>query len=150
MAATTITIPAEYGYTLAVSVFSTVLLTVFGHKVGAYRKTAGVPLPQMYADEAEAKQDKKKMIFNCKQRVHQNTLEGYPSFLLTLVVSGLRYPIAAPVLGMIWCVGRMAYSYGYTSGDPSKRQLGAWGHIGDVGLLGLTGKIAYDMIVSTL
>ncbi|KAF9996969.1 hypothetical protein BGZ65_007449, partial [Modicella reniformis] len=136
--------------TIAVSVFSTILVSVLGHKVGAYRKVAGVPLPQMYADDAEAKSDQKKMIFNCKQRVHQNTLEGYTSFLVTLLVSGIRYPVAAPVLGMIWCFGRMGYSYGYTSGNPERRQLGAWGHIGDFGLLYLTGKIAYDMIMSSL
>lgn len=102
----------------------------------------------MYAEESEAKKDKKKMIFNCKQRVHQNTLEGYTSFMVSLMVAGARYPVAAPVLGLIWCAGRLAYSYGYTSGDPSKRMYGAWGHIGDLGLLGLNVKMAFDMITA--
>ncbi|KAF9895757.1 hypothetical protein BX616_008901, partial [Lobosporangium transversale] len=132
--------------TLAVSVLSSVLVTGFGFKVGAYRKVAGVPLPQMYADEVEAKKDRKKQIFNCKQRVHQNTLEGFGSYLVTLLIAGLRYPVASAGLGLVWCAGRVAYSYGYTSGDPAKRQWGAFGHIGDLGLLGLTGKIAFDMI----
>ncbi|KAF9179782.1 Microsomal glutathione S-transferase 3 [Haplosporangium sp. Z 767] len=142
------TIAPEYGYTIAVSVLSSVLVTVFGAKVGSYRKTAGVPLPNMYADEAEAKNDKKKMIFNCKQRVHQNTLEGFSSYLISLMIAGVRYPTAAAGLGLVWCLGRMAYSYGYTSGDPNKRTMGAFGHIGDLGLLGLNAKIAYDMIMS--
>ncbi|KAG0196521.1 Microsomal glutathione S-transferase 3 [Mortierella sp. GBA30] len=142
------TLAPEYGYTIAVSVVSTIVVSALGFKVGAYRKVAGVPLPAMYADEAEAKKDKKKMIFNCKQRVHQNTLEGFSSYLITLMVAGLRYPTAAASLGMIWCLGRMAYSYGYSSGDPSKRIYGTFGHIGEMGLLVLTGKIAYDMIMS--
>ncbi|KAI1319279.1 Microsomal glutathione S-transferase 3 [Mortierella claussenii] len=143
-----IIVAPEYGYTVAVSVVSTVLVTALGFKVGAYRKAAGVPLPQMYADEVEAKKDKKKQIFNCKQRVHQNTLEGFTSYMITLMVAGLRYPVASAGLGLIWCLGRVAYSYGYTSGDPAKRQLGSFGHIGDLGLLGLTGKVAYDLIMS--
>ncbi|KAF8950298.1 hypothetical protein CPC16_004698 [Podila verticillata] len=144
----TFTVTPEYGYTLAVSVASTVLLTVLGHRVGTYRKIADVPLPSAYADAAEAKVDKKKHTFNCYQRVHQNTLEGYSSFLATLLIAGLRYPIAAPVLGSIWIVGRIFYSIGYTSGNPAKRVFGAFGHIGDLGLLGLTGKMAWDLVMS--
>jgi len=102
----------------------------------------------MYAEEAEALKDKKKMIFNCKQRVHQNTLEGFTTYMVTLLIAGLQYPTASAGLGLIWCLGRMAYSYGYTSGDPKKRQLGAFGHIGDLGLLVLNGKIAFDMIMA--
>ncbi|KAG0339266.1 Microsomal glutathione S-transferase 3 [Podila humilis] len=144
----TFTIAPEYGYTIAVSIASQVLLTVLGARVGTYRKVADVPLPSAYADAADAKADKKKHLFNCYQRVHQNTLEGYTGFMSTLLIAGLRYPIAAPVLGMVWIVGRIFYSMGYTSGDPNKRVLGAFGHIGDLGLIGLTGKMAYDMIMS--
>ncbi|KAG0273428.1 Microsomal glutathione S-transferase 3 [Linnemannia exigua] len=144
----TIALNADYGYTVAVSVASTLLVTILGFKVGSYRKEAGVPLPAMYADEVEAKKDKKKMIFNCKQRVHQNTLEGFTSFMVSLMIAGARYPVAAPVLGLIWCAGRMAYSFGYTSGDPNKRMYGAFGHIGDLGLLGLNAKMAFDMITA--
>ncbi|KAG9066312.1 hypothetical protein KI688_001535 [Linnemannia hyalina] len=133
-------------YTVAVSIVSTVLVTFLGSRVGTYRKEAGVPLPTMYVEEAEAKKDKKKMIFNCKQRVHQNTLEGFTSYMVTLMLAGARYPVAAPVLGLIWCAGRLAYSFGYTSGDPAKRVYGAWGHIGDLGLLGLNIKMAFDLI----
>ncbi|KAF8948645.1 Microsomal glutathione S-transferase 3 [Haplosporangium gracile] len=143
-----ITLTAEYGYTIAVSAVSTFLVTMLGYKVGSYRKEAGVPLPAMYADEVEAKKDKKKMIFNCKQRVHQNTLEGFTSYMVSLMLAGARYPVAAPALGLIWCAGRLAYSYGYTSGDPNKRMYGAFGHIGDLGLLGLSIKMAFDMIAA--
>ncbi|KAF9349796.1 Microsomal glutathione S-transferase 3 [Mortierella sp. AD094] len=145
---TTITIAPEYGYTLAVSVISSILVTVLGHNVGAYRKVAGVSLPQMYAEDAEAKKDKKKMIFNCKQRVHQNTLEGFTTYMASLLIAGIQYPTASAGLGLVWCVGRVFYSYGYSTGDPGKRNWGAFGHIGEVGLTGLIGKMAYDLIVS--
>ncbi|KAF9112934.1 Microsomal glutathione S-transferase 3 [Mortierella sp. AM989] len=144
----TITIAPEFGYTLAVSVASSILVVVLGHNVGAYRKVAGVDLPQMYADDAEAKKDKKKLIFNCKQRVHQNTLEGFTQYMITLLVAGTQYPTASAALGLVWCIGRVVYSHGYTTGEPNKRVWGAFGHIGDLGLLGLTGKVAYDLIVS--
>ncbi|KAG0000399.1 Microsomal glutathione S-transferase 3 [Entomortierella chlamydospora] len=145
---TTITIPAEYGYTLAVSVVSSILVTALGVKVGTYRKVAGVNLPQMYADDEEAKKDKKKMIFNCKQRVHQNTLEGFTTYMASLLIAGIQYPTAAAGLGLVWCAGRILYSMGYSSGDPAKRSWGGFGHIGGLGLLGLVGKMAYDLIVS--
>ncbi|KAF9937187.1 Microsomal glutathione S-transferase 3 [Mortierella antarctica] len=142
------TLAPEYGYTIAVSIVSNILVTYLGHKVGAYRKEAGVALPSMYADELEAKKDKKKMIFNCKQRVHQNTLEGFTTYMISLMVAGTQYPCASAALGLVWCAGRLAYSAGYVSGDPNKRIWGAWGHIGELGLLGLTGKMAYDLIMS--
>ncbi|KAF8923360.1 hypothetical protein EDD21DRAFT_374248 [Dissophora ornata] len=146
---TTIAIPVEYGYTIAVSVASTLLLNVLGYKVASYRKVADVALPNMYADDNEAKKDKKKMIFNCKQRVHQNTLETFTSYMTALLIAGLQYPIAAPALGLLWIVGRIGYSYGYTSGDPAKRSIGAIGYIGSLGLLGLNGKIAFDLIMAS-
>ncbi|KAF9432646.1 Microsomal glutathione S-transferase 3 [Entomortierella beljakovae] len=142
------TIPAEYGYTLAVGFASTFLVQVLAQRVGAYRKVAGVALPKMYVDEEEAKKDKKKQIFNCKQRVHQNTLEGFASYMFTLLVAGINYPRAAPALGLIWCLGRIAFSYGYSTGDPNKRMYGAFGFIGTFGLLGLSAKVAYEVIQS--
>ncbi|KAF9401881.1 hypothetical protein BGZ94_005076 [Podila epigama] len=144
----TITVAPEYGWTIAVSVASSIFLTVLGHKVGAYRKIADVPLPSAYADAAEAKVDKKKNTFNCYQRAHQNTLESYPSFLINLLISGLRYPVAAPILGSIWLAGRIAFSAGYMTGDPNKRLYGVWGNLGNVGLGFLTCKVAYDLITS--
>ncbi|KAF9188067.1 Microsomal glutathione S-transferase 3 [Haplosporangium sp. Z 767] len=144
----TFTVTPDYGYTVAVTVASTLLVSFFGAKVTSYRDVAKVPLPFLYAEPAECKADHKKLIFNCYQRVHQNTLEGFASYLITLMFAGLRYPIASAALGSIWCLGRIFYYIGYTSGKPSARQMGIFGHIGEVGLLGLTGKIAYDLIMA--
>ncbi|KAI8606347.1 hypothetical protein EDD21DRAFT_298327, partial [Dissophora ornata] len=130
------------------AIASTVLVTFLGTRVSSYRQVAQVPLPFLYADAAECKTDHKKYIFNCYQRVHQNTLEGFSSYLLTLMFAGLQYPVASAALGSIWCLGRIFYYIGYSSGQPSRRQLGAFGHIGEVGLLGLTAKMAFDLVTS--
>lgn len=114
----------------------------------SYRAVAKVPLPYMYADAAEVKEDYQKHIFNCYQRIHQNTLEGFASYLVTLMFAGLQYPIASSVLGGIWIVGRIFYYRGYSTGNPAGRYWGAFGHIGEVGLLGLTGKMAFDLLTA--
>ncbi|KAF9995855.1 hypothetical protein BGZ79_010414, partial [Entomortierella chlamydospora] len=93
-------------------------------------------------------EDHQKYIFNCYQRVHQNTLEGFSGYMFSLLLGGMSYPIPAAALGGVWIIGRLFYFYGYTTGTPSYRHLGAFGHIGEIGLLGLTGKFAYDVIVS--
>ncbi|KAF9359029.1 Microsomal glutathione S-transferase 3 [Mortierella sp. AD094] len=144
----TITILPEYGYTVAAAVASTFLVYFFGARVTKQRSVAKVPLPFEYADPTDCKDDHQKYIFNCYQRVHQNTLEGFSGYMFTLLLAGVNYPIPAAALGGVWIIGRIFYYYGYTTGNPASRQMGAFGHIGEVGLLGLTGKFAYDLIVS--
>ncbi|KAF8952237.1 Microsomal glutathione S-transferase 3 [Entomortierella lignicola] len=143
-----ITILPEFGYTVAVAVASILLVSFFGVRVTSQRKIANVPLPFEYADPEECKDDHQKYIFNCYQRVHQNTLEGFSSYLVTLLLAGLNYPIPAAVLGSVWILGRIFYFYGYTTGNPGSRQMGAFGHIGGIGLLGLSIRFSYDLIVS--
>ncbi|KAF9196496.1 Microsomal glutathione S-transferase 3 [Haplosporangium sp. Z 27] len=144
----TITILPEFGYTVAVAVASILLVSFFGVRVTSQRKIANVPLPFEYADPEECKNDHQKYIFNCYQRVHQNTLEGFSSYLVTLLLAGLNYPIPAAVLGSVWILGRIFYFYGYTTGNPGSRQMGAFGYIGGIGLLGLSIRFSYDLIVS--
>ena len=48
--------------------------------------------------------------------------------------------------GAIWSVGRIAYAWGYQSGEPSKRARGAFMHIGTLMLLGSTISLAYNLI----
>merc|ERR1719334_1482191 len=59
--------------------------------------------------------------FNCVQRAHQNTLEGYPSFLMLLFVGGLQYPKCVAAFGALYQISRVCYALGYYSGDPKKR-----------------------------
>ncbi|KAG0244373.1 hypothetical protein B0O80DRAFT_275423 [Mortierella sp. GBAus27b] len=138
----------EYGYVALVAFASIILVVFLGTRVDSYRKFAQVPLPFLYADPEECKEDHKKYIFNCYQRVHQNTLEGFAAYLLVLMFAGLKYPIPAAALGGVWILGRVLYFIGYTTGDPTKRHYGAFGHIGELGLLGVSIKVAIDIITS--
>merc|ERR1712037_512786 len=102
-----------YGYILLV-VFATYMVAfVQGFLVGKARTKYKVELPTMYSDTEQ--------MFNCYQRVHQNTLERIPLFLL----AGLFNSIIAAVIGAIWVAGRVIYSVGYYSGVPNNRIVGS-------------------------
>ena len=73
--------------------------------------------------------------FNCVQRAHQNTLENYPIFLMLLAIGSASRPFLSGVYGTIYLLGRLAYAIGYSTGDPAKRNRGAFGYIGLFGLI---------------
>lgn len=56
---------------------------------------------------------------------HQNTLEALPFFITSSLIAGLSFPRLATGLGVTWLVGRVLYTIGYASGEPSKRGTGA-------------------------
>ncbi|RIA96347.1 hypothetical protein C1645_815528 [Glomus cerebriforme] len=143
-----IEIANEFGYVIITGISSVFLVTYLAFKVGGARRRAGVPYPYLYAPKEECDKDEKKMIFNCYQRAHQNTLEVYPGFLFTLIVSGIKYPILASVGGGIWILGRLFYSWGYQSGDPAKRRRGVFGYFGSLILLGTTAATAFSLLTS--
>merc|ERR1711981_1276146 len=88
-----------YGYILLV-VFATYMVAfVQGFLVGKARTKYKVELPTMYSDTEQ--------MFNCYQRVHQNTLERIPLFLAILLLAGL------------------INSVGYYSGVPNNRIVGS-------------------------
>ena len=106
-----------YGYILLV-VFATYMVAfVQGFLVGKAREKYKVELPTMYSDTEQ--------MFNCYQRVHQNTLERIPLFLAILLLAGLFNSIIAAVIGAIWVAGRVIYSVGYYSGVPNNRIVGS-------------------------
>ncbi|KAH9572742.1 hypothetical protein CY35_02G167800 [Sphagnum magellanicum] len=112
--AAAVPIAPEYGYVVLTAVSSAIL-------------TQWQSI-QMYED-AEVS------VFNCYQRAHQNTLESYPAFLSLLIVGGFGYPITASVCGAVWVLGRVVYSLGYYTGDPTNRFKGMWNIFGLLGLL---------------
>ncbi|KAF9437130.1 Microsomal glutathione S-transferase 3 [Entomortierella beljakovae] len=144
----TIVLQPEYGYTIASAIASMVLVSYFGIRVTKQRSVAKVALPFEYAEASECKDNHQKYLFNCYQRVHQNTLEQFTGYMASLLISGIKYPVASSALGAVWILGRIFYFYGYTTGNPASRQMGVFGHVGEVGLMGLAGKVAYDLIVS--
>ena len=88
--------------------------------VQSARAAAKVPYPNAYASAAEAAESKEKYLFNCAQRAHANYLESLPTFLVSLFVAGLKYPVWSAGLGAAWCVMRVLYGIGYLRTDKPK------------------------------
>eukprot|EP00877_Chromochloris_zofingiensis_P012396 jgi/Chrzof1/740/Cz01g26280.t1 len=111
----------QYGYVLTSVAVTSLVVQWQAFRVAFGRRASGVKYPKMYADG----DDESAQVFNCTQRAHQNTLETLPTFLALECLLGLQYPITAAVLGMVWNVGRIMYTLGYSTGDPAKRGPGA-------------------------
>ncbi|KAI8880176.1 membrane-associated proteins in eicosanoid and glutathione metabolism [Backusella circina FSU 941] len=141
-----IVVPREYGYVLGVAAVSALHLFSLGVKVGQARKAAGVEYPYVYADRAEAEKDKKKHIFNCVQRVHQNSLELFPVYSTLLLIGGLKHPEISAGAGAVYILGRMVYASGYSTGEPKKRVRGAFYYLGVLTLIGTAGSTIYNLL----
>ncbi|KAK2190525.1 hypothetical protein NP493_77g03055 [Ridgeia piscesae] len=121
MASVKLEIPSAFGYVVAVVCLSWVLLNWLSLQVVRARKRYNVKYPEMYSDSS--------LVFNCIQRAHQNTLEGYPSFLVMLLLGGVAFPRMCAGAGVVWIISRVVYARGYYSGEPSKRTRGAFGYV---------------------
>jgi glutathione S-transferase len=106
-----------YGYVLLIVFIVYMLAFVQGFMVGRMRTKYKVELPAMYSDTEP--------MFNCYQRVHQNTLERIPLFLCILLLAGCFNSIITAVIGGLWVIGRIVYSVGYYSGVPNNRIAGS-------------------------
>lgn len=120
------------------------------------RKAAGIPYPYAYAEksavEAADNTTAERMTrFNSAQRAHANFLENHTNNLALILLSGLKYPVAASALGVVWSLNRVLFALGYM--DTSKKAgNGRYRGIGHffafLGLLGLTGKTGYDLVMA--
>ncbi|KAI4528949.1 membrane-associated proteins in eicosanoid and glutathione metabolism [Schizophyllum commune Tattone D] len=138
----TLVLPDGFQY-LGAAFASTIWLQVWqALLVGRARKAAGIQYPRLYAEKAEEEASFLAKKFNCTQRAHQNTLEQMPLICTATALSALKYPtFAAGALGL-WTVGRVLYTLGYITGDPSKRQArGGW--IGSLCFLALASTGTY-------
>ncbi|XP_071801125.1 glutathione S-transferase 3, mitochondrial-like [Asterias amurensis] len=138
MAAITEILPQEYGYVVLAVLFSWVVVSWMGFKVGGARKKYGVKYPDMYSD--------KDPIFNCIQRAHQNTLEVLQFFLVLLLLGGLQHPRISAICGVVWVVSRISYALGYYTGDPAKRLNGAYGYLALFTLIGCNISLALHLL----
>ncbi|KAI8149915.1 hypothetical protein BJV82DRAFT_585207 [Fennellomyces sp. T-0311] len=141
-----IVVTKEYGYVLATYAASALYLFTLGIQTGKYRKAAKVPYPHAYASDEEAKKDPKKHLFNCAQRVHQNNLEMFPVYSTFLLIAGIKYPVYASGAGIFYTLSRLAYSAGYLTGKPEKRTRGAFGYLGLLALLGMSGMTIHSLV----
>jgi len=81
-------------------------------------------------------------------RVHYNTLEWLPIFLASLWLFAIYWnELVAAGLGIMWIIGRLAYSVGYMA-DPAKRSTGFLIQLLACAILlfGALGKIAYGLV----
>ncbi|CAO3629638.1 unnamed protein product [Cunninghamella blakesleeana] len=131
-----ITIPQEYRYVLAASAVSVFQLFFMGAQVGRARSKAKVPYPYVYAERAEAEKDDLKNKFNCTQRIHQNSLELFPPFIVSLLIGGLKHPLLSSTAAAVYILGRFVYAINYSTGEPQKRVRGAFAYFGLLTLFG--------------
>ena len=127
----------DHRWTALVSVLA--LLVYFGMslQVGRARGKSGIHPPAMTGDPTLER----------AIRVHINTLEWLPLFLTGLWLFAIYWSeLVAAGLGIVWIVGRLAYSAGYMA-DPSKRSTGFLIQFlaTAVLLLGALGKIVYSL-----
>lgn len=107
-------------YVLVAIVSTFVVDAWHGGRVGSFRKAAKIPYPFEYASyeqvQTASPASKKAMLaFNSAQRAHQNFGENHPTVIGTLLISGLRWPVATAILGAVWSVNRIIYAIGYTN-----------------------------------
>ena len=92
------------------------LLTYFwmSLQVARARGKSGIQAPAMTGDP----------LLERAVRVHYNTLEWLPIFLVSMWLFALYWnDRVAAALGVVWIVGRIIYAFGYVA-DPSKRAAG--------------------------
>jgi glutathione S-transferase len=106
-------------------------------QVGRARGKSGIDAPAMTGDPRLER----------AIRVHYNTLEWLPIFLVSLWLFAIYWnELVAAGLGIVWIIGRLVYSAGYMA-NPAKRSTGFMIQFmaGGVLLLGALGKIAYSL-----
>lgn len=97
-----------------VSLLSLLLYIAMGMGVARARTKSGIQAPAMSGDP----------ILERAIRVHVNTLEWLPVFLVSMWLFAITWSdLVAAGLGVVWIVGRVLYMTGYMA-DPGKRELG--------------------------
>ena len=120
-----ITLPTEYGYVLFAASTTFFVNTLHSFLTSRARKAAGIKYPTSYASVELAEKDHNAYLFNCAQRAHNNFTENLTPFLGALLISGLKYPTQAAMLGFTWSAARVIFAVGYTSKGPQGRMVGS-------------------------
>ena len=92
-------------YTSIVSLLVIAMNVWFGLRVAGAHQKYNVKLPAMSGDPN----------FDRIYRVHANTIEWMPNLMIPLwICAYFLSDIGAAALGLVWIVGRVMYSIGYT------------------------------------
>jgi len=134
-------LPPHPSYVLLAATSSTLLSVVHTTITSNARRASHVPYPNAYASAAaDAAASPAKARFNCAQRAHANFTENHATFVLNLLVAGLRFPRASAVLGATWVAGKLVYTFGYVREgreDGSGRLVGTWWWVPHLALMGM-------------
>ncbi|KAG8865402.1 hypothetical protein FRB96_000292 [Tulasnella sp. 330] len=114
-------LPDDYAYVLLTASSYAFLNVYQSRNVSIQRRAAGIKYPQVYADKAQEDANPAAFKFNCAQRAHYNTLESANGVLFGTLVTGLRYPMLATGMGVLYFIGRIIYTRGYTAQGPDGR-----------------------------
>jgi glutathione S-transferase len=124
-------------WTALVSILAVLVYFWMSLQVGKARGKTGIHAPAMTGDP----------LLERAVRVHMNTLEWLPIFLVGLWLFAVYCnELIAAGLGVVWIVGRLIYSAGYMA-DPGKRSAGFFIQLlaAAVLLLGAAGEIIYSL-----
>jgi len=127
----------QHRWTALVTLLTLLVYFWMSLQVGRARGKSGINAPTMTGDP----------LLERAIRVHSNTLEWLPIFLVSLWLFAIYWnePVAAG-LGIVWMIGRVVYSIGYMA-DPAKRSTGFLIQFlaGAVLLIGALGRIIYSL-----
>jgi uncharacterized membrane protein YecN with MAPEG domain len=127
----------QHRWTALVTLLSLLVYFWMSLQVGRARGKTGINAPAMTGDP----------LLERAVRVHYNTLEWLPIFLVSLWLFAIyANELGAAGLGIVWIIGRVLYSAGYMA-DPAKRSTGFLIQLlaAAVLLFGALGKIVYSL-----
>ncbi len=128
-----------HSYVALVTIAAILVYFWMGLQVGRARAKCGISAPAMTGDP----------ILERTIRVHYNTLEWLPIFLVALWLFAIYWlDWVAALVGVVWIVGRILYAIGYVA-DPAKRELGFMIQALAVAVLlfGALGRIVWTLVV---
>ena len=132
----------QHRWTALVTLLALLVYFAMSLQVGRARGKSGINPPAMTGDP----------LLERAVRVHTNTLEFLPIFLVSLWLFAIYWnELVAAGLGIVWIIGRLLYSAGYMA-DPAKRSTGFLIQFlaSAVLLLGALGKIIYSLATGRL
>jgi glutathione S-transferase len=127
----------EHRWTALVTLLALLVYFLMSVQVGRARGKSGIHAPAMTGDP----------MLERAVRVHYNTLEWLPIFLVSLWLFAIYWnEMVAAGLGTVWIIGRLVYAASYMA-DPAKRSTGFMIQFlaGGALLLGALGKIVYSL-----